>query len=134
VANQQLARRLGISHETVRRKAIAGELPCTVVCRGSRKTTRRYPPFANEFAASGLHLADLAEFTARWRPQVAEGERGQPAKRRVPTARTVLLLSSCHAITAGRSVPAGSESLTAGSPSLEEELPTAIEDENFPEP
>ncbi len=73
---KQLARRLGISHETVRRKAIAGELPCTVVCRGSRKTTRRYPRrFADEFAASGLDVADLAEFTAWWRARAAEGDR-----------------------------------------------------------
>ena len=35
--------------------AIAGELPCTVVCRDSRKTTRRYPRrFADESAASGV--------------------------------------------------------------------------------
>jgi len=35
---------------------------------GVRKTTRRYPRrFADEFAASGLDVADLAEFTARWR-------------------------------------------------------------------
>jgi hypothetical protein len=69
---RQLARRLGISHETVRLKAIAGELPCTVVCRGSRKTTRRYPRrFADEFAASGMDAGDLAEFTAWWRAKVA---------------------------------------------------------------
>ena len=73
---RQFARRLGISHETVRRLAIAGELPCTVVCRGSRKTTRRYPRrFADEFAASGLDVADLAEFTARWRTRVTGGGR-----------------------------------------------------------
>ena len=39
----QLAARLGVSRETVRRLAIAGALPHTVVCRGTRKTTRRYP-------------------------------------------------------------------------------------------
>ena len=39
----QLARRLGVSRETVRRLAIAGTLPHTVVCHGARKTTRRYP-------------------------------------------------------------------------------------------
>ncbi len=73
---KQLARRLGISHETVRRKAIAGELPSTVACWGSRKTTRRYPRrFADEFAASGLDVADLADFTARWRAQVTGGDR-----------------------------------------------------------
>lgn len=64
----QFAVRLGVSRETVRRLAIAGVLPCMVVCRGSRKTTRRYPRrFADDFAASGLDVADLAEFAARWR-------------------------------------------------------------------
>ena len=73
---RQFARRLGISHETVRRLAIAGELPCTVVCRGASKTTRRYPRrFADEFAASGLDVADLAEFTTRWRARAAGGRR-----------------------------------------------------------
>jgi len=68
---KQFARRLGISHETVRRLAIAGVLPCTVVCRGARRTTRRYPRrFADEFAASGLDVAELAEFAAVWRIQV----------------------------------------------------------------
>jgi excisionase family DNA binding protein len=64
----QLARRLGVSRETVRRLAIAGALPHTVVCQGARKTTRRYPRrFAEEFAASGLEVADLAAFAAAWR-------------------------------------------------------------------
>ena len=64
----QFARRLGISRETVRRLAIAKVLPCTVVCQGARKTTRRFPRrFADEFAASGLDVAELAEFAARWR-------------------------------------------------------------------
>jgi excisionase family DNA binding protein len=68
----QLARRLGISRETVRRLAIAGALPHTVVCQGARKTTRRYPRrFAEEFAASGLEVADLAAFAAAWRARVA---------------------------------------------------------------
>jgi excisionase family DNA binding protein len=68
----QFALRLGISRETVRRLAIAGALPHTVVCRGSRKTTRRFPRrFADEFAASGLDMADLAGFAARWRTRVA---------------------------------------------------------------
>ena len=68
----QLAARLGVSRETVRRLAIAGALPHTVVCRGSRKTTRRYPRrFADEFAASGLDVADLAAFAAKWRARVA---------------------------------------------------------------
>ena len=67
----QLARRLGISRETVRRLAIAGALPHTVVCRGTRKTTRRYPRrFADDFAASGLDTADLATFAAQWRARV----------------------------------------------------------------
>jgi len=67
----QLARRLGISRETVRRLALAGALPHTVVCRGTRKTTRRYPRrFADEFAASGLDVTDLAGFAAQWRARV----------------------------------------------------------------
>jgi excisionase family DNA binding protein len=67
----QLAARLGVSRETVRRLAIADALPHTVVCRGSRKTTRRYPrQFADEFAASGLDTADLAAFAAAWRARV----------------------------------------------------------------
>ena len=67
----QLAARLGVSRETVRRLAIAGALPHTVVCRGTRKTTRRYPRrFADEFAASGLDVADLAAFAAAWRARV----------------------------------------------------------------
>ena len=68
----QMARRLGVSRETVRRLAIAGALPHTVVCQGARKTTRRYPRrFAEEFAASGLEVADLAAFAAAWRARVA---------------------------------------------------------------
>ena len=67
----QLAARLGVSRETVRRLAIAGALPHTIVCRGTRKTTRRYPRrFAEEFAASGLEVADLAAFAAAWRARV----------------------------------------------------------------
>ena len=67
----QLARRLGLSRETVRRLAITGALPHTVVCRGTRKTTRRFPRrFADEFAASGLDTADLAAFAAAWRARV----------------------------------------------------------------
>ncbi len=67
----QLARRLGVSRETVRRLAISGALPHTVVCHGSRKTTRRYPRrFADEFAASGLDTADLAAFAVAWRARV----------------------------------------------------------------
>jgi len=67
----QLAARLGVSRETVRRLALTGALPHTVVCRGARKTTRRYPRrFADEFAASGLDTADLAAFAAQWRARV----------------------------------------------------------------
>jgi hypothetical protein len=68
----QFADRLGVSRETVRRLAIADVLPCTVVCRGSRKTTRRYPRrFADDFAASGMDAADLAEFARQWRARAA---------------------------------------------------------------
>ena len=67
----QLAQRLGISRETVRRLAIAGALPHTIVCQGARKTTRRYPRrFAEDFAASGLEVTDLAAFAAAWRARV----------------------------------------------------------------
>ncbi len=67
----QFARRLGVSRETVRRLAIAGVLPHTIVCQGTRKTTRRYPRrFADDFAASGLEVADLAAFAAAWRARV----------------------------------------------------------------
>jgi hypothetical protein len=67
----QLAVRLGVSRETVRRLAIADVLPCTVVCEGKRKTTRRYPRrFADDFAASGQGVTDLAEFAAKWRAQM----------------------------------------------------------------
>ena len=67
----QLAQRLGVSRETVRRLAITGALPHTVVCRGTRKTMRRFPRrFADDFAASGLDVADLAAFAAQWRARV----------------------------------------------------------------
>ena len=72
----QFALRLGVSRETVRRLAIANVLPFTVVCRGSRKTTRRYPRrFADEFAASDLDVTDLAEFAAQWRARMARAGR-----------------------------------------------------------
>ena len=62
----QLAARLGVSRETVRRLAIAGALPHTVVCRGTRKTTRRFPRrFADEFAASGLDADGLVDLLGR---------------------------------------------------------------------
>lgn len=67
----EFARRLGVSRETVRRLAIAGVLPHTVMCQGARQTTRRFPRrFADDFAASGGDTADLAEFAARWRDRV----------------------------------------------------------------
>lgn len=70
---KQFSQRLGVSRETVRRLAIAGVLPCTVMCRGTRKITRRFPRrFADEFAASGL---ELAEFAARWRARIAQAGR-----------------------------------------------------------
>jgi excisionase family DNA binding protein len=72
----QFAARLGVSRETVRRLAITGALPHTVVCRGARKTTRRFPRrFADEFAASGLDTADLAAFAAQWRARVTAAGR-----------------------------------------------------------
>jgi excisionase family DNA binding protein len=68
----ELARRLGVSRETVRRLAIAGVLPHTVVCRGATQTTRRFPRrFADDFAVSGTDVADLAGFAERWRARVA---------------------------------------------------------------
>ncbi|MBO0802868.1 MAG: helix-turn-helix domain-containing protein [Nocardiopsaceae bacterium] len=68
----ELARRLGVSRETVRRQAIAGVLPHTVMCRGNRRTTRRFPRrFADDFEASGTGTADLAGFAARWRDRIA---------------------------------------------------------------
>lgn len=68
----EFARRLGVSRETVRRLAIAGVLPHTVVCRGARQVTRRFPRrFADDFAASGAGAADLAGFAERWRAIVA---------------------------------------------------------------
>jgi hypothetical protein len=70
----QFAGRLGVSRETVRRLAVADVLPHAVVCRGARKTTRRFPRrFADDFAASGLAVADLAGFAARWRVAMAGG-------------------------------------------------------------
>ena len=51
----QVAARLGVSRETVRRLAIAGALPYTVVCRGRRKT--KYSCTAQQLFAGawGLH-------------------------------------------------------------------------------
>jgi hypothetical protein len=73
---RQFGERLGLSHETVRQLAIAGELPHTVVRRG-KQTLRRYPrAYADAFAASGMDVADLTEFTARWRARTAAGQDG----------------------------------------------------------
>jgi excisionase family DNA binding protein len=72
----EFARRLGVSRETVRRLAIAEVLPHTVVCRGARQTTRRFPRrFADDFAASGTDAADLAGFAERWRARAAGAAR-----------------------------------------------------------
>jgi excisionase family DNA binding protein len=72
----EFARRLGVSRETVRRLAIADVLPHTVVCRGARQVTRRFPRrFADDFAASGADAADLAGFAERWRARAAEALR-----------------------------------------------------------
>jgi excisionase family DNA binding protein len=68
----ELARRLGVSRETVRRLAIADVLPHTVVCQGATQVTRRFPRrFADDFAASGTGAADLAGFAERWRARAA---------------------------------------------------------------
>ena len=43
------------------------------MCQGARKTTRRYPRrFAEDFAASGLEVTDLAAFAAAFLPDVPE--------------------------------------------------------------
>jgi excisionase family DNA binding protein len=68
----EFARRLGVSRETVRRLAIADVLPHTVVCKGAKQTTRRFPRrFADDFAASGTDTGDLAGFAERWRARAA---------------------------------------------------------------
>ncbi len=73
---RQFGERLGLSHETVRQLAIAGELPHTVVHRG-KQIRRRYPrAYADAFAASGMDVTDLTEFTARWRARTAAGQAG----------------------------------------------------------
>ena len=61
-----------------RRAAVHGGVP------GERKTTRRYPRrFADDFAASGQDVTDLAEFAARWRARMmtaaARGSAGRAA-------------------------------------------------------
>jgi excisionase family DNA binding protein len=72
----ELARRLGVSRETVRRLAVADVLPHTVVCQGAKQVTRRFPRrFADDFAASGTGAADLARFAERWRARVAGADR-----------------------------------------------------------
>jgi excisionase family DNA binding protein len=66
---QQTAALLGMSRTTVIRKADAGELPCVVMCRGSRQKMRRFPRTAIEDLAahgSGGTQSDLTEYTKRW--------------------------------------------------------------------
>jgi hypothetical protein len=71
---RQFGERLGLSHETVRQLAIAGVLPHTAERRGT-KTVRRFPrAYADAFVASGVDLAELAEFTARWQATTADGQ------------------------------------------------------------
>jgi excisionase family DNA binding protein len=62
----QLAARLGVSRETVRRLAIAGALSHTVVCRGIRKTSPHLPHPAAPIGPSLAHMtpADRAEVVA----------------------------------------------------------------------
>ena len=56
----------------MRRLAIADVLPHTVVCKGAKQTTRRFPRrFADDFAASGAGTADLAGFAEWWRARTA---------------------------------------------------------------
>jgi excisionase family DNA binding protein len=70
----QLAKRLGVSRETVRRLAVADVLPHMVVCEGRKQTTRRFPRrFADDFARSGLAVKDVAGFAARWRANLEGG-------------------------------------------------------------
>ena len=65
----QTAALMGMSRMTVIRKADAGELPCVVVTRGSRRKMRRFPRAAiEELAARGGSSAEveLGEYTAQW--------------------------------------------------------------------
>ena len=75
----QAAALMGMSRTTVIRKADAGELPCVIVSRGTRKTMRRFPRAAiEELAAhgSGAAQVDLREYTTRWLAQAAARMRG----------------------------------------------------------
>ena len=110
----QLARRLGVSRETVRRLAITGALPHTVVCRGTRKTTRRYPRrFAEEFAASGLEVADLAAFAAA---VAGAGHRARTVTARQPRHRNLPLASAVLLRAGGTWLRAAAPTLTCSSP------------------
>lgn len=75
----QAAALMGLSRTTVIRKADAGELPCVIVSRGTRKTMRRFPRAAiEELVAHGGSAAqvDLREYTTRWLAEAAARMRG----------------------------------------------------------
>ena len=72
----QLAQRLGVSRETVRRLAIAGTLPHTVVCRGTRKTT------AATRGGSPRSSRPAAWRSQTWPPSPPPGGRGSPRPHR----------------------------------------------------
>ena len=82
----QLAQRLGVSRETVRRLAIAGALPHTVVCRGTRKTTRRYPQAVRR-RVRGQRPGRSRSGRFR-RPVAGAGDRARPVTARQPWSRT----------------------------------------------
>lgn len=76
---KQAAALMGMSRTTVIRKADAGELPCVVVSRGTRKTMRRFPRAAiEELAACGGSTVqvDLREYTTQWLAAAAARIRG----------------------------------------------------------
>jgi excisionase family DNA binding protein len=77
---QQTAALMGMSRMTVIRKADADELPCVVVCRGTRQKMRRFPRAAiEELAARGgaSGHGDLKDYTAQWLAAAAS-RAGQP--------------------------------------------------------
>lgn len=66
---RQVAALMGMSRTTVIRKADAGELPCVIVSRGTRKTMRRFPRAAIEeliACGGGTAQVDLREYTTQW--------------------------------------------------------------------